>query len=143
MTLRALLSGLALLLASGASAERSQTVGDYTVHYSVVTTTFIEPDTAAAYNIVRGRERALINIALRHQVEGVDKPSAARIEGRTWDLFQNRHLEFREIREQQAIYYIADFDFTDTEWRFFNLNILPEGEEYSFPLNFKQRIYVD
>ena len=138
-----LLLYLVLLSVAPATAERSQTIAGYTVHYSVVTSTFIEPDVAARYGIVRGRERALINIALRHTVDGKDMPSAARLEGRTWDLFQNQFLEFQEIREQQAIYYIAEFEFTDSEWRFFNLNILPEGAEQSFPLNFKQRVYVD
>jgi hypothetical protein len=134
---------ITLLLSATAAAQQAKTYGDYTVYYSVVTTTFLEPDVAAAYQIVRATDEAIINIAIRKRSGDSDVAVPALIEGRSWDLFQNRFLEFREIREQGAIYYIANFDFSSEEHRFFNLNILPQGAERSFELIFKQRIYED
>jgi hypothetical protein len=110
----------------------------------VVSTTFLEPETAARYGLVRARDRAFLNIALREQTpEGGDRAASARLEGRSWDFYQNAFLEFREIREGDAIYYIADFEFNDGEIRFFNLLLLPEGESRSQQLKFHQKIYAD
>ena len=134
---------IGLTLSGKVAAQQAKEFGDYTVYYSAVTTTFIEPDVAAAYQIVRAKDRAIINIAIRKRTDDTSVAVPALIEGRSWDLFQNRFLKFKEIREQGAIYYIADFDFSSEEYRFFNLNILPEGAERSFELLFKQKIYED
>ncbi len=140
--IRLFLLGLALVHA-GASAE-SQKFGPYELHYSVVNTTFIDPAIAARYQMVRAKDRAFVNLALRKQhPEGGDRAVAARIEGRTWDLFQNQFLQFREIREGRAIYYIADFEFSDGELRFFDLTFLPEGADRSRQLKFQHKVYVD
>jgi hypothetical protein len=141
--LRTLLLACLTLAANSAVAE-SRRYGDLEVFYSVVTSTFVEPDTAARYQIVRGKDRAFLNLALRRDLpDGGSSAVTARIEGRTWDLFQNQFLAFREIREGDAIYYIADFEFSDGELRFFDLNVLPDGAERSQQLRFQQQVYVD
>ena len=135
---------LALLLLSPVAAAESVIFGDFEVHYSVVNSTFIDPAIASRYQIVRGSERAFINIAVRKRLpDGSDTAASAQLEGRTWDLFQNQFLEFREIREGPAIYYIADFEFSDGELRFFNITLLPEGAERSRQLKFQHKVYVD
>ncbi len=45
------------------------------------------------------------------------------ISGRTWDYIHAKELEFKEIREGRATYYIADFEFIDREWRFFDFSL--------------------
>jgi hypothetical protein len=135
---------LGLLLFSPLAAAESETFGDFEVHYSVVNSTFIDPAIANRYQIVRGKNRAFINLAIRKRLpDGSDTAASARLEGRTWDLFQNQFLEFREIREGAAIYYIADFEFSDGELRFFNITLLPEGAERSRQLKFQHKVYVN
>lgn len=134
---------LLALVASGAEAASTQ-MGRYEVHYSVVNTTFVEPDTAAIYGLVRARDRAFLNIAVRERLaDGSDRAVTAKIEGRSWDFYQNVFLEFREVREGDAVYYIADFEFNDGEVRFFNLLLLPDGESRSQPLKFHQKIHEE
>ena len=119
-------------------------MGRFEVLYSIVNTTFVEPDTAAVYQLVRAKNRAFINIAVREKLPGGgDRAVTAKIEGRCWDFYENVFLEFREIREGDAIYYIADFEFNDGEVRFFNLRLLPEGESRSQPLKFHQKIHEE
>lgn len=139
-----LLPALLLIFAvAGAEAESKQ-LGRFEVYYSVVNTTFVEPETAAIYGLVRARDRAFLNIAVRERLsDGSDRAVTAKIEGRSWDFYQNVYLQFREVREGDAIYYIADFEFNDKEVRFFNLLLLPEGESRSQPLKFHQKIYED
>ena len=124
--------------------DQGERFGRWEIHYSVVNTTFLQPDTAARYGIVRGRDRAMLNIAVReHREDGTTVPVKARFEGRTWDLFQNHFLELREITEQQAIYYIDVFEFSDAEVRFFNIQFLPEGAERSRQLKFHRKLHVE
>ena len=135
---------LCLAFSSGPALAESLRFGDFELHYSVVNSTFIDPSVASQYQIVRARDRAFLNIAIRRELPGGgDEAVSARVEGRTWDLFQNQFLEFRQIREGSAIYYIADFEFSDGELRFFDLQLLPEGAERSRQLKFQHKVYVD
>ena len=139
-----------LLCAATVQAQQSERFGPYELHYSVVNTTFLQPETAAAYNITRGRNRAIINLAVRQHGEpvgadnpgGGTRPRAMELEGRTWDLLQtNQPLVFREVREGPAIYYLAEFKFIDEEWRFFEIKFKPEGAERAYRFEFKHQVY--
>jgi hypothetical protein len=138
---------LGLLLLSQLTVAESERFGEFEVHYSVVNSTFIAPEIASRYQIVRGKDRAFVNLAVRkYLADGTDIAVAARIEGRSWDLFQNQFLQFREIREGPAIYYIADFQFSeneDGELRFFDIQLLPEGAQRSKQLKFQHKVYVN
>lgn len=140
-----ILISIGLVIASAtALAQQSEMFGPYELHYSVVTTTFLEPEVAATYGITRGKKRAILNLAVREQLE--DGSSVARtmmIKGRTWDLIQNQFLEFNEVREGPAIYYIAEFKFIDEEWRFFEVNFRPEGADQTYTFKLKRQLYLD
>jgi hypothetical protein len=114
-----------------ASAQQSEMFGPYELHYSVVNTTFLEPEVAATYGITRGKKRAILNLAVReHLAEGTQARNML-IEGRTWDLIQNQFLSFKEVREGPAIYYIAEFKFINQEWRLFEVDFRPEGSDHN------------
>ena len=131
-------------LATAAVAQPSQMFGPFELHYSVVNTTFLEPKVAAAYGITRGEKRAILNLAVReHLVDGGDEARSMLIKGRTWDLIQNQFLEFQEIREGPAIYYIAQFKFINEEWRFFEADFRPEGADETVTFKFKHQLYIN
>jgi hypothetical protein len=65
------------------------------------------------------------------------------LQGRTSDLMQQQALEFREIREGDAIYYIAEFSFINEEWRFFEIEFRPEGATQSYTYKFKHQLYIN
>ena len=125
------------------SAQQSEMFGPYELHYSVVNTTFLEPEVAATYGITRGKKRAILNLAVReHLAEGTQARNML-IEGRTWDLIQNQFLSFKEVREGPAIYYIAEFKFINEEWRFFEVNFRPEGADQTYTFKFKHQLYIN
>ena len=131
------------LLPGLSQGQQSETFGPFELHYSVVNTTFLDPKIAANYGITRGDKRAILNLAVR---ENLTNGSAARtmmLQGRTWDLIQNQPLEFREIREGEAIYYIAEFPFINEEWRFFEIEFRPEGATQSYTFKFKHQLYIN
>ena len=110
----------------------------------MVNTTFIEPKVAATYGITRGEKRAILNLAVReHLPDGGDEARSMLLEGRTWDLIQNQFLEFKEVREGPAIYYIADFKFINEEWRFFEVTFRPEGADRSYTFKLKHQLYIN
>ena len=66
------------------------------------------------------------------------------LRGEVRDLMQTQQtLEFKEIREGDAIYYIAEFRFINEEWRFFDLNFRPEGTDKTYSFDFKWQLYVE
>jgi len=140
---RALLLALALL-APVAAAQQSEHFGPYELHYSVVNTTFLEPQVAAAYGITRGKDKAILNLSLREQVGSDSEARSMLLKGRSWDLMQRGGaLEFQEIREGPAIYYIAEFEFLDREWRHFEVDFRPAGTERSYTFKFRHQLFRD
>jgi hypothetical protein len=136
---------ITLLCISGqAGAQQSEMFGPFELHYSVVNTTFLDPEIAAKYGITRGEKRAILNLAVReHLVGGGTEARTMLLEGRTWDLIQNQFLQFKEIREGQAIYYIAQFKFINEEWRFFEMDFRPEGADQTYTFKFKHQLYIN
>lgn len=131
------------LLATPALAQQSETFGPYELYYSVVNTTFLEPKIAATYGITRGEKRAILNLAVREKLADGSRARAMVLQGKTWDLIQNQTLEFKEIREGEAIYYIAEFPFINEEWRFFEIDFRPAGAQESYTFKFKHQLYTD
>jgi hypothetical protein len=131
------------LLAGPSLAQQSETFGPFELHYSVVNTTFLNPTIAATYGITRGEKRAILNLAVRENLASGSEARAMLLQGRTWDLIQNQTLEFREIREGEAIYYIAEFPFINEEWRFFEIDFRPTGAQQTYTFKFKHQLYVD
>lgn len=131
------------LLASMAQAQQSETFGPYELYYSVVNTTFLNPKVAETYGITRGEKRAILNLAVRENVADGSEARAMVLQGQTSDLIQKQALEFREIREGEAIYYIAEFSFINEEWRFFEIDFRPSGAEQTYSFKFKHQLYTD
>ena len=139
----ALLFLFSLLTAAFAHGQQSEMFGPYELHYSVVNTTFLDPDIAANYGLVRGKKHAILNLAVRELLPEGSEARSMLIKGRTWDLIQNQFLDFKEIREGASIYYIAEFKFINEEWRFFEVDFRPEGSDKSYTFKFKHQLYVN
>jgi Domain of unknown function (DUF4426) len=139
---RAIATGLLLALLACAGRAELRQFGSFEVHYSVFGSSFLQPDIAAAYGIVRAKDRAVINIAIRRGA-GDAATVPAVLTGTRGDLIRKTPLEFREIREQQAVYYIAEFGFLDGETQYFELEIRPAGEAQPLALEFSQVLYAD
>ena len=117
--------------------EQSVELAGYEVHYSVVRSTFLQPEVAARHDIVRAKNRAVITVSALHDDT---KPPPDRITGTVTNLLsQQTPLEFKLIEEGSARYYLATFLFTSEEPLTFKLQLhLAEGpQEFSF----KQSVY--
>jgi hypothetical protein len=125
------------------STPTEKQFGADTVYFSVLNTSFLSPDVARSYGLVRGDKKFLINVAIRRQQAGKDVAVEAQVTGSTSDLIHRTELEFLEVAEQDALYYIASFEIDNTEKRDFRLQIQAEGQRQSYDINFNKKLYVD
>ncbi|WKE66174.1 DUF4426 domain-containing protein [Gallaecimonas kandeliae] len=143
MTLfRALAVILLLAWQLPASAEQMMKFGQYDVHYQALPTTFLTPQVASTYHIERSRYQGLVNIAVLDSGNN-QAAVAADLKGEARNLLGNViELKFKEIREGNAIYYIATLPYTNEERFRFSIDITPPGGK-TFTLKFEQQFYVD
>ncbi len=122
--------------------ETSKQFGNDTVHFSVLNTSFLSPKVARSYSIVRGKNKFLINVSVRRQSDGSNSAVRAAITGTQSDLIHRTPLDFREVIEQDATYYIAEFAISNDERRDFRLQVSVDDKP-SYDIQFIKMLYVD
>ncbi|NIR30439.1 MAG: DUF4426 domain-containing protein [Gammaproteobacteria bacterium] len=138
-------AAVGLALCGPASADKSQDFGEYIVHFNAITTDLLPPEVAKAYGIQRSKHRALLNVAVIKKVLGTgSRPVRAEIDARAVNLsHQLKRLSVREVREGNAVYYLAEFGVADRETLDFTIEITPEGADRTYPVEFRQQFYTD
>jgi hypothetical protein len=124
------------------ATKTSSIFGKDTVYYSVLNTIFISPQVAKSYGIVRGKDKFLINVSVRRQLDTSNIAVRADVTGSSSDLIYVNTLEFREIIEQDAIYYIAEFDISNDERQNFRLSASVDNRP-SYDIQFNKMLYLD
>ena len=128
-----------------AIAERSESFGDYEVHYNALTTDLIDPSVARAYGIIRSKNRALINVAVLRRVMGMaTQPAKAAVTAEAVNLnSQLKSVAMRELNDAGAIYYIGELPVDHNESLEFKIEVTPEGESATHTTSFKQQFYTE
>ncbi|KJK08874.1 DUF4426 domain-containing protein [Pseudomonas tussilaginis] len=122
--------------ADAIKGERKEVFGDTTVHYSTFISTFLQPETAKAAELVRSKNQGVINVS----VIKAGKPVVTQVSGTVKDLTSNSvPLKFKQINEQGAIYYIAQFPIEQQETRTFIINVGIDGK--SETISFNQELF--
>lgn len=134
-----------LLIVSGAAAAQSKpvkTFGETLVYYSAFNSSFIDPDIASRYDITRGKDQGLVNIAVVEK--GSPHGETAQISGTVSNLIQQQQtLDFVEIREGDAVYYLAPFEFDNEDPLTFNIQVQKQGQASPYTLTFQRTFYHD
>lgn len=127
---------LPALAADAAKPERKEVFGDVTVHYSAFTSSMLQPDIAAATGLTRSKNQGVLNVA----VLKASKPATAVVSGTVQDLTgRSNPLSFKQITDQGAVYYIAQFKIEQAETLTFDLNVETGG--VSHKLSFNQEVF--
>ena len=133
---------ISVLTMSYASAENMQKLGAMNVHYMAIGSTFFTPEIAKAYKITRSRYNGLVNISVLDNTKEGTPAKTVSINGQTKNnLGQFKTLEFTEVKEGDAIYYLAQVNYNDEETLHFTLEINDGKEQQT--LKFSQKFYVD
>jgi hypothetical protein len=128
-----------MLVSMPAFAAQFLTFGDIEVDYSVVNTLFLDSSITSQYGIERGRDRAIVNIAV---LDHDGTPIAANVTGTALDLLNHEQpLTFRAIEEPTSVYYLAPLEYTDGDVLRFRIAVrLPNHQPMQ--LEFQQQMYV-
>ncbi len=132
------------LVSLNSFAENSKEFGDYVIHYNAFRSDTISPDVAKQYGLTRASNRILINIAvLKKVLNTTGKPTSSKVTGHASNLTgQLKNLEFKEITEGNAIYYLANTKISDGEFLKFDIKIIPDGETRAARLRFDKRFFT-
>lgn len=130
---------LALLMTLPLKAEQMKELGPWLVHYNAFNSSFLTPEVAKAYGLERSRYNAIINIAVQ------DKQKVAQAVGITGEAKNLtgtiRTLNFQEVKEGDAIYYLATLPYRNEDTYQFTLKIMGGGQQQN--LSVQQTFYVD
>ena len=117
-------------------SERQETFGDVTVHYNTFNSTYLTPDIAKSAELIRSKNQGVINISVLKD----GKPLVAQVTGTVKDLTsQSVPLSFKQITEQGAIYYIAQYPVPQQETRSFEIKV-QTGDKIN-TINFNQELF--
>ena len=123
----------------------SSDIGDYVVHFSAQSTDQLPPEVARAYNILRSKNRAMLNVSIIRKSDGA--PVAGTVTVKTMNLTgQLKNVTMRKIEEPGdvvAIYYIGETPVANRETLVFDITVMPEGEDRTSEVRFKRQFYTD
>ncbi len=125
--------------------EQKQVFGQYEVHYIGLTSSFLDAETAAAYGIERSRKLGYLSISVLKTADNAAPQGVkASLTGTIKNLIgQTRSIDFKEVVETGAVYYISTFPFHEEEVYRIQLKVTPEGQTRTYDVNFSQKFYEE
>ncbi|KAB0497592.1 DUF4426 domain-containing protein [Pseudomonas vancouverensis] len=124
------------MAADAIKGERQESFGDVTVHYNTFNSTYLTPDIAKSAELIRSKNQGVINVSVIKD----GKPLIANVTGTVKDLTsQSVALNFRQITEQGAVYYIAQYPVEQQETRTFEIKV-QNGDKIN-TINFNQELF--
>lgn len=123
----------------------SSDIGDFVVHFSAQSTDQLPPEVARAYNIVRSKNRAMLNVSIIRKSDNTSV--SADVTVKTVNLTgQLKNVTMRRIEEPgdtAAIYYIGETVVANRETLIFDIRVTPEGTNRASDVRFKRQFYTD
>ncbi|MOA53274.1 hypothetical protein D3C78_1767120 [compost metagenome] len=106
------------------------------MHYNTFNSTYLTPDIAKGAELVRSKNQGVINVSVIKD----GKPMIANVTGTVKDLTsQSVTLKFKQITEQGAVYYIAQYPVDQQETRTFDIKV-QTGDKIN-TINFNQELF--
>lgn len=136
----ALLFTLGLLLSYPGYAEQKQELGNWEVHYIALNSTFLTPQVAKQYGIVRSKFNGLINISVLDRQDKAAQSVVLTGEAKNL-LGVIKKLTFKQVTEGEAIYYLATLPFSDQEQYRISIDINDGLKQKT--LKFQHKFYAD
>lgn len=119
--------------------------GEYSLNYTVFESTFLQPEIANQYGLIRSKGRSLLNLALlKEKLGALPAPTPAIVTAKVTNLIgQVVRLQFITIKEGSTIYYIAPFSKTDDEILKFEITAKLNANSQPMTVKFQKHVYVD
>ncbi|MDX1391870.1 MAG: DUF4426 domain-containing protein [Rheinheimera sp.] len=131
---------LGLSISFTANAEQKKQLGDWHVHYIAFPAPMLTPEIAQHYGLQRSKYNAIINISvLDDDTQQAQKVSVSGVAKNL--LGQQIPLDFKQVTEGDAVYYLAQLSFQHKQQ--FNFTIDITQGDATEQLTFEQTFYVD
>ena len=122
-------------------AEQKFVKSDWDIHYIAFPSSFLEPEVARQYGLTRSKYQAVINISVLDNTNK-DKAQRAYISGKAKNLIgQNIQLDFKQVVEGDAIYYLSQLQYHDNQPVEFSIDIQQGNRTEN--IKFKKTFYVE
>jgi hypothetical protein len=120
-----------------------QQSGRYQIHYIALNSTFLTPEISKNYNIKRSRYNAFVNISILDTLLDGTPAIKGNLTGKAVNLTGNtRTLDFKEVIEGKAIYYIAELPFRNEERFTISIDLINK-DGLNSKISFKQQFYAE
>lgn len=129
-----------LLFSIAVNAEQKQELGSWDVHYIALNSTFLTPQVAKEYGIVRSKFNGLINISVLDRQNKTAQSVVLTGEAKNL-IGVIKQLKFKQVTEGKAIYYLAVLPFSDLEQYRISVDINNGLEQKT--LKFQHKFYAD
>lgn len=117
-------------------------LGDWEVHYIAFPSTFLQPNIAKHYGLERSKFSGVINISVLDSRTKDKVAQRVSIKGKARNLLGNAiDLEFKEVVDGDAVYYLAPIKFHNEEIHRFEIEL--QQDKQIQVLKFQQKFYVD
>jgi hypothetical protein len=111
---------------------------NYEIHYTTLNSMLIPSEVAKAHNITRSKSRIVTNITVRKD----DTAVAAKIEGTSTNLLNQLFtLDFQEVKEPGAIYYLSNQIIDERDMIRFQITIAPNDHDDVYILKFNRNYF--
>jgi hypothetical protein len=121
-------------------AEQKVSLADWDVHYIALNTTFLTPEVAKQYGIVRSKFNGLINISVLDKT--TQEPQSLLLSGEAKNLLGTvKKLSFKKVTEGKAIYYLATLPFSDQEQ--YRISVLINDGTQQKTFKFQHKFYAE
>ena len=129
-----------LSMTSTLYAANAKEYEDHIIYYNAFPTDSLPPEMTKQYGLKRSKNYAMLNISVMEKGSGIPTGVKSKVTGTLKNLMgQTRNLEFREIKEANAVYYIAQIGVQSKEVVNFNIDIRPEGTDLKYDIAFSKK----
>ncbi len=129
-----------LVLGGVSQAENAKEYAEHIVYYNAFPTDSLPAQMTKQYGLKRSKNYAMINVSVMEKAAGAPTGVKSAVTGNLKNLMgQSREIEFREIKEGKAIYYIAQIGVQSKETVNFNIEIMPDGTKEKYEIKFSKK----
>lgn len=124
------------------AGETMKNIGGYMIHFNAISTDQLTPEIASAHNIVRSKNRAMLNVSVIREEDNASVE--AEISVKTVNLTgQLKNVAMQPKKEPGAIYYIGVTPVANRETLIFDITVRPDGVDTVSEVRFKRQFYTD
>lgn len=121
----------------------SHELKEHIVYYNVFNSSLITADIAKQYNLIRAKDRVYLNIAVVKKSGGYGI-APRKIKGVYRNLLQQTFpLEFIEIKEATATYYLASIRFNNEDILHLDITVQPDYQSPESTFTITKKLYKD